>query len=169
MTSQSMKVQALSAAGSPRARGWAQVLATEAGTSGLVLRLALAVVMLPHGAQKLLGWFGGYGWTGTMGFLTDSVGLPTPVAAGVILLEAFGPLLLLAGLLTRPIALGFAALMAGAIATVHAQHGFFMNWSGAQQGEGFEFHLLAIGIALALTLQGAGSLSLDRRLAAKAS
>jgi len=140
-----------------------RLLPTDAGLAPVVLRLGLAGVMFPHGAQKLLGWFGGYGWEGTMGFLTGTVGLPTVLAAGVILLEFFGPLLLLVGLATRPVALGFAGLMIGAIATVHLPHGFFMNWSGAQGGEGFEYHLLVIASALALALRGGGSLSVDRR------
>ncbi len=143
----------------------ARMLAGDGGTGPLVLRLALAGVMLPHGAQKLLGTFGGHGWSGTMGFLTGTVGLPAPLAAAVILLEFFGPLLLLVGLATRLVGLAFAGLMIGAIATVHAPNGFFMNWSGSQGGEGFEYHLLAIGIALALAIQGGGCLSLDRRLA----
>lgn len=130
------------------------------------LRLTLAAVMFPHGAQKALGWFGGYGWTGTMGFLTGTAHLPSPVAAGVILLEFLGPVLLALGLFTRWVALGFIGLMAGAIATVHAPNGFFMNWGGTQAGEGFEYHLLVIGIGAALVLLGGGPLSLDRRRAA---
>jgi len=81
------------------------------------------------------------------------------------LLEFLGPILLLAGLATRPVAVGLGALMVGAIATVHLQHGFFMNWSGTQSGEGFEYHLLVLGLSVALALQGGGRWSLDRRLA----
>jgi len=130
-----------------------------------VSRATLAVVMFPHGAQKALGWFGGYGWSGTMGFLTGQVGLPSPLAALVIVLEFVGPVLLLLGLGTRVVALGFIGIMLGAITTVHAQHGFFMNWFGAQQGEGYEYHVLVIGLALAVALKGAGRWSLDQRLA----
>ncbi|MBL8843218.1 MAG: DoxX family protein [Planctomycetes bacterium] len=133
--------------------------------SGLFLRLALAVVMFPHGAQKVLGWWGGYGFDGTMGFLTGTVGLPWIVALLVIAIEFLGPIALAIGALTRLAALGMVAVMVGAIATVHASHGFFMNWSGAQQGEGFEYHLLVIGIALALLTGGAGRFSLDHRFA----
>ena len=143
----------------------ARVLATSSGASGPILRLGLALVLFPHGAQKLLGWYGGYGWSGTMGFLTGKIGLPTPVAALVILIEALGPLFLLLGLLTRPVALGVIAIMLGAIATVHAPNGFWMNWSGAQAGEGFEYHLLVIAMALALLVSGGGSFSADARLA----
>ena len=137
---------------------------TAPGFAGPILRLGLAVVLFPHGAQKLLGWFGGYGWSGTMGFLTGKIGVPTPVAALVILIEAFGPLLLLLGLLTRPVALGVIAVMLGAISTVHLSNGFFMNWTGAQAGEGFEYHLLVIAMALALLVAGGGSFSADRLL-----
>jgi putative oxidoreductase len=147
----------------------ARLLETAPALSGPILRLALALVLFPHGAQKLLGWFGGYGWSGTMGFLTGKVGLPAPIAALVILIESVGPLFLLLGLLTRPVALGVIALMIGAIATVHAPNGFFMNWSGAQAGEGFEYHLLVIAMALVLLVSGGGAFSADRRLAQRAS
>jgi putative oxidoreductase len=141
-----------------------RLLATDTSLAPVVLRATLALVMFPHGAQKALGWFGGYGWTGTMGFLTEQIGMPSPFAAGVILLEFLGPLMLLAGFGTRLVALGFVGIMLGAITTVHAQHGFFMNWSGSQQGEGFEFHLLVIGAALALVFTGAGRWSADNSL-----
>jgi len=133
--------------------------------SGLLLRLTLAIVFFPHGAQKLLGWYDGYGWTGTMGYFTGTIGLPTAVAALVILIEFFAPFALLVGFLTRFAALGIAAVMVGAIETVHRPNGFFMNWSGKQAGEGFEYHLLVLGMALALMVAGAGRFSLDRRIA----
>lgn len=159
MTSQSLIVQAPS-----RPTLLTRLLATDGTLAPAVLRATLAVVMFPHGAQKALGWFGGYGWSGTMGFLTGQIGLPSPFAALLILLEFLGPLLLLAGIGTRAVAAGFAGIMLGAIATVHAQHGFFMNWFGAQKGEGYEFHLLVIGGAIALALTGGGRWSFDRRL-----
>jgi len=142
-------------------------LATQAGSAGTVLRVSLAAVMFPHGAQKLLGWWGGYGFEGSHAFLTGKIGLPGPLATGIILLEFFGPILLVLGLLTRPVALAMIGIMIGAIATVHGPNGFFMNWTGAQAGEGFEFHLLVIAIAAALVIQGAGALSLDGRFARK--
>lgn len=140
------------------------MFATDATIAAPALRLTLALTMFPHGAQKALGWFGGYGWDGTMGFLTQQIGMPGIAAAGVILLELLGPLLLLAGLGTRFVALGFIGLMLGAIKTVHAQHGFFMNWTGSQAGEGFEYHILLIGAAIALVFAGGGRWSVDRRL-----
>src|ERR1700730_9326804 len=112
-----------------------------ADISFLILRLTLAVVMFPHGAQKALGWFGGYGLRGTLDFLRKS-GVSSPVAVLTIIAEFLGPLGLAVGLLTRVAALGIAAVMLGAILTIHRQHGFFMNWYGKQQGEGFEYHVL---------------------------
>lgn len=138
------------------------------GTHGdvvpLVLRLTLAVVMFPHGAQKTLGWFGGYGLSGTLDALKKA-GVPSAVAVLVIMAEFLGPLGLAVGLLTRVAALGIAAVMLGSILTVHRQHGFFMNWYGNQPGEGFEYHVLAIGLAFALVLNGAGVWSLDAVIA----
>ena len=157
MTSQSMTLPA------PRSSVLRGLLRTDASPAPIALRLALAATMFPHGAQKALGWFGGYGWDGTMGFLTGQIGMPAPAAAVVILLEFLGPLLLLAGLGTRLVALGFAGIMVGAILTVHLDHGMFMNWTGQQAGEGIEYHLLVIGASLALVFAGGGRWSLDAR------
>ncbi len=144
---------------------WKTLLQTENELSALILRLTLGVVMFPHGAQKMLGWFGGYGFHGTMGFFTEQLGIPYILALLVIFAEFFGSIGLIVGFLTRIAALGIGSVMVGAIFMVHLPYGFFMNWSGTQQGEGFEFHLLAISIAVALILRGAGRWSLDRMLA----
>lgn len=141
--------------------------ATDDGWSGLILRLTLGLVMFPHGAQKMLGWFGGFGFDGTMGFFTQKLGLPWIVAFLVIMAEFFGSLGLLAGVLTRFTAASFIVIMLGAILTVHSPVGFFMNWSGQQQGEGYEYHLLVIGISAALLVTGAGKWSVDRLIAAR--
>ncbi|HEU4534605.1 MAG TPA: DoxX family protein [Polyangiaceae bacterium] len=143
----------------------AQLLRTDDSTRNLWLRLVLAGVMAPHGAQKLLGWFGGYGFSGTMGFFTGKLGLPAPVAFLVIVAESFGALALAAGFLTRAAAAGLIAVMAGAVLMAHAPHGFFMNWFGNQAGEGFEYHLLVIAMAAVLATTGAGRASLDAWLA----
>lgn len=119
-----------------------------------VLRLTLGIVMFPHGAQKLLGWYGGFGFSGTMQFFTQTMGIPAIFAFLAIVAEFFGSLGLICGLLTRVAAFGISCVMLVAIFMVHSQYGFFMNWFGNQQGEGFEFHLLAIGIALALMIRG---------------
>jgi len=140
------------------------LVSTHGDVVPLVLRLTLAVVMFAHGAQKVLGWFGGSGLRGTLDFLRKS-GVPSPVAVLTIMAEFLGPLGLAVGLLTRVAALGIAAVMLGAILTVHGRHGFFMNWYGNQQGEGFEYHVLAIGLAVALVLSGPGAWSLDAVIA----
>ena len=140
------------------------LVATHGDVVPLVLRLTLAVVMFAHGAQKALGWFGGYGLRGTLDSLRKS-GVSSPVAVLAIMAEFLGPLGLAVGLLTRVAALGIAAVMLGAILTVHGRHGFFMNWYGNQPGEGFEYHVLAIGLAVALVLNGAGVWSLDAVIA----
>jgi putative oxidoreductase len=164
MTSQSMTFQAESTRPAWR-RALSLSLATSPTFGPVFLRLALAIVMFPHGAQHLLGWFGGYGFSGTMEFF-GSMGMPSPISALVILLEFFGPIFLVLGLATRWVALGLSAIMLGAIVTVHGQYGFFMNWFGAQKGEGFEYHLLVIGIGLALLAAGSGRFGLDARLVA---
>jgi putative oxidoreductase len=145
--------------------GFARLFATSDALAPLVSRVALGAVMFPHGAQKALGWFGGAGFAGTMDFLTAKAGLPAPIAFLVVAIEFLGSLALLAGVATRVVALGFVAVMLGAILTVHAPNGFFMNWTGDQAGEGFEYHLLAIGIAVALLVSGGGRASIDRRIA----
>lgn len=138
---------------------------TDESWTGLILRLTLGLVMFPHGAQKLLGWYGGFGFSGTMGFFTDVMHLPWIIAFLVIIGESFGSVALLLGLLTRFTAASLAVIMVGAIVTTHIPHGFFMNWFGKQQGEGFEYHLLVIGIAAALLLTGAGKWSVDQKIA----
>lgn len=142
-----------------------QLFQTDDSWTGLILRLTLGLVMFPHGAQKLLGWYGGFGFTGTMGFFTETMHLPWIVALLVIVGEFFGSLGLIAGLLTRFTAVNFMVIMLGAIITAHLQNGFFMNWSGKQQGEGYEYHLLVIGIGLALLVTGAGIWSVDKVIA----
>jgi putative oxidoreductase len=112
----------------------------------LLLRLFLGVVFFPHGAQKVFGWFGGYGFTGTMGFFTQQMHIPALFAFLAIAAEFAGSLGLIVGLLTRVAAFGILANMLVAVAMVHSKVGFFMNWSGNQKGEGFEYHLLAMEV-----------------------
>ncbi|RYZ28200.1 MAG: DoxX family protein [Sphingobacteriales bacterium] len=127
-------------------------------------RIVLGLVFFPHGAQKLLGWFGGYGFSGTMGYFTDTMHLPWLVAFLVILVEFLGSILLILGLATRITALAFTALTLGIIFTSHIEFGFFMNWFGDQKGEGYEFFLLVLALLLPLLLHGAGGLSLDWKI-----
>jgi putative oxidoreductase len=130
-----------------------------------IVRLVLGVTFFMHGAQKMLGWFGGYGFHGTMGFFTQQMGIPAPLAFLAICAEFFGGLGLLVGLLSRIAALGIIANMLVAIATVHHVNGFFMNWTGQQKGEGFEYHLLAIALAIVVLVRGSGAISIDRAIA----
>ena len=139
--------------------------ATPGDAGATAARLMLGVVMFPHGAQKLLGWFGGYGFSGTMGYFTGTVGLPWIVAFLVIVAEFFGSLALVAGFLGRFAAAGIAAVMIGAIVTTHLPYGFFMDWQNTLGGEGYEFHLLALGLAAVVLLRGSGAASVDRRIA----
>jgi len=129
-----------------------------------VLRLVMGLVFSAHGAQKMLGWFGGYGFGGTMGFFTHQMGIPAPLAFLAICAEFFGGIGLIVGFLGRIAAFGIMCNMMIAVVMVHAPNGLFMNWAGNQKGEGFEYHLLAIAIALAIIIKGSGALSVDRFL-----
>jgi putative oxidoreductase len=137
------------------------IFKTDGSWSSLVLRVVLGVVIFAHGAQKLFGWFGGNGFSGTMGFFTNVMHLPWLIAFLVIIGESLGSLALIGGLLTRLTAASYVVIMLGAIATVHWPVGFFMNWFGKQQGEGFEYHLLVIAISAALLITGGGKWSID--------
>lgn len=130
--------------------------------TGFIIRLTIGLILFPHGAQKLLGVFGGYGFSGTMTFFTGTVHLPWIIGFLVIIIEFFGALLLMAGLGTRVWAALIVVLMLGIIFTTHAANGFFMNWFGNQKGEGFEFDLMMIGLSLAALLNGGGKYALDR-------
>lgn len=143
-----------------------KLVATDNDAGTALLRLVLGVIFFAHGAQKMLGWFGGYGFTGTMGFFTNVMHIPALFAFLAIAAEFFGGLGLILGFLTRVAALGIFTNMAVAIALVHHQFGFFMNWTGAQKGEGYEYHLLVLALSVFLIIHGAGAASIDRLLAA---
>lgn len=141
-----------------------KLISTSDDFAPTVARLVLGVVMFAHGAQKMLGWFGGYGFSGTMQFFTQTMHIPAPLALLPICAEFFGGLGLIVGLLGRVAAFGILCDMLVAIFTVHIHVGFFVNWSGQQKGEGFEYHLLAIALALVVMIKGSGALSVDRAL-----
>lgn len=139
-----------------------RLLQTDDNLVSFIIRITVALVILPHGAQKLLGMFGGYGFKATMNYFTSS-GTPSILAFLVIFTESIGSLLILLGFTTRIWAAMLTVIMLVAI-NVHHANGFFMNWAGTQAGEGFEYHLLVIGINLALIIKGAGRWSADRQL-----
>jgi putative oxidoreductase len=142
-----------------------KIIRTDARNYALtILRLVLGIVFFAHGAQKVLGWFGGYGFSGTMGFFTHQMGIPAPLAFLAIMAEFLGGLGLVLGFLTRIAAFGVFCNMLVAVGMVHHQFGFFANWTGQQKGEGIEYHLLAIAITLAMMIAGGGALSVDASL-----
>ena len=132
-----------------------------------LLRVVLGIVIFPHGAQKVLGWFGGFGFAGTYGFLTQQMHIPAALAILVFAAEFLGSIGLLVGFLGRVAAFGIAVNLAVAVFLVHLPNGFFMNWSGQQKGEGIEFFILAIGIAIAIMIGGSGAYSIDLALTRK--
>jgi putative oxidoreductase len=142
-----------------------KLLATDASWVSLVQRLVLAVVFFPHGMQKLLGWFGGHGVDATMKMFEQGMHIPAVFAMLAILAESIGSIGLALGLLTRVAALGISSVMVVAVAIVHSKIGFFMNWAGTQHGEGFEYHLLVLALAIPLIIKGGGLWSLDALLA----
>lgn len=144
-----------------------RLIGTENDIATAIARVVLGVVFFAHGAQKVLGWYGGYGFAKTMGAFTGMMHIPAPLALLAIMAEFLGGLGLIVGLFSRIAAFGIAVNMVVAIVTVHFANGLFMNWAGNQKGEGYEYHLLAIAIALLIMLRGSGALSLDRLLSGK--
>jgi putative oxidoreductase len=128
----------------------------------LLARVTLGVVIFGHGAQKLFGWFGGYGFSGTMNYFTESVGLPYIIGLLVILGESLGMIALMFGLFSRFMSASLFVIMMGAFFIDHLQHGFFMNWFGNQPGEGYEFDLLVFALSLVIIVNGGGAFSVDR-------
>ena len=142
-----------------------RLFVTDNSAATAILRVVLGIVFFAHGAQKMLGWFGGYGFSGTMGFFTNTMHIPAPFAFLAIAAEFFGGIGLIPGFLTRIAAFGIGVNMLVAIFTVHHKFGFFMNWGGTQKGEGFEYHLLVLAIVAFLMIRGAGAFSVDRAIA----
>lgn len=136
---------------------------TDKSGAQLFLRLALAVVIFPHGAQKVFGWYGGLGFEKTLEAFTN-MGFPIWTTVALMATEFLGSILLAVGYLTRLWALSMGTAITICMFLNHVEHGFFMNWFGQQKGEGFEYHILVIGIALALLIGGGGALSVDRKM-----
>ena len=133
--------------------------------TGLVTRLSIGLILFPHGAQQMLGIFGGYGFIGTMGFLTGTLHLPWLIAFLVITIEFFGSISLITGFASRLWSIGIVVIFIGTIFTAHIGNGFFMNWYGTQKGEGFEYALLVIGLSIATLINGSGRYSVDKIIA----
>jgi len=144
-----------------------KLIATDNDAATTILRLVLGVIFLAHGAQKMLGWFGGYGFSGTMGFFTGMLHIPALFAFLAIAADFFGGLGLIFGFLTRIAAFGIFINMVMAIVLVHGRFGLFMNWAGTQKGEGYEYHLLVLAITALLMIRGAGAASVDRLLSSQ--
>jgi putative oxidoreductase len=144
-----------------------QIINTKSGIAPTIIRIVLGCVLFPHGAQKMLGWFGGGGFSNTMNYFTTGGHMHYISALFVILIEFFGSLMLILGAFTRVAALGVFGLFMGIIYNVSYANGFFMNWGGDKKGEGFEYHLLVSGMALVLLIVGGGSFSIDRKFSSK--
>ena len=140
-----------------------RLIRTDDDPAALLMRLALGIVFFAHGSQKVLGWFGGHGASATLAGMTKQ-GLPAFLVVLLMIAEFAGSIGVLVGFLTRLAALGIGCVMLGAIVMVHSKIGFFMNWAGNQKGEGFEYHLLALGLAIALIIKGGGLFSIDRAI-----
>lgn len=138
-----------------------KVFQTNNDWTGVVTRLIIGIVLFPHGLQKMFGWFGGYGFNGTMDFFTGTVHLPWIIGFLVIAIEFFGPLFFMVGFASRIWSAITVILFLGIISTSHLENGFFMNWFGNQKGEGYEFHLLMIGLSIATLINGSGKYSVD--------
>jgi putative oxidoreductase len=141
-----------------------KIFNTNNDLTGLITRLTLGLILFPHGAQKMLGMFGGYGFGGTMGFFTGTLHLPWIIGFLVIIIEFVGSLSLIAGFASRIWSALTIILFIGIIFTSHIDNGFFMNWVGNQNGEGYEYHLLIIGLSLATLINGSGKFSVDEKI-----
>lgn len=140
---------------------------TDSSWTPTIARVALGVAMLPHGLQKTLGWFGGYGFTNTLNWFTGTMHVPAILGVAAILAESLGALALIVGIATRAAAVGVAAVYLTAIVMVHGSNGFFMNWTSAQKGEGIEYFILGLALVAVVLIQGAGAASVDLLLTRK--
>jgi putative oxidoreductase len=143
---------------------WRKIIRTDDDKVLTLLRVALAIMVFPHGAQKLLGWFGGFGFSGTMGFLTQQMHIPAALALLVFAAEFFGALGVFFGFLGRIAAFGIAVDLTVVAVMAHLPNGFFLNYSGQQKGEGVEFLIVPVATAIALVIRGSGAWSIDRAL-----
>jgi putative oxidoreductase len=138
-----------------------QILATDSSWVPTLARIILGIIFFAHGSQKVFGWFGGPGLRQTLRTLTEGLGLPTIIALSAVGSEFVGGVALILGFLARIGALVIVINMLAAIFMVHGKYGLFMNWFGDRKGNGIEYHLLAIALAIVIIAKGAGACSLD--------
>ena len=136
------------------------LIKTDQDWASLIARIFLGGVIFPHGAQKILGIWGGHGLTSMMESFEGWFGIPPAISFLVAIAEFFGAIALILGFFSRFMAGSIMLVMLGAMYFVVNQH-FFMNWYSLPRGEGFEFHLLALGLGLIVLVKGGGKLSLD--------
>jgi putative oxidoreductase len=144
-----------------------KLLATPNDSTLTLARIILAVIFFAHGSQKMFGFFGGRGPSGTIALFQQTMGIPAPLTVLAMIAEVFGAAGLFLGLFSRVAALGVLVVMIVAPFANHLYPNFFMNWTGRQVGEGFEYHLLAIALIVTILVRGAGALSLDRAISSR--
>lgn len=150
---------------------WERLIATPNDLTLTILRVTLGMVVAAHAAQKVFGWFGGAGFQGTVDIFSDVYGIPPALGIVAIVVEVVSTIGIVTGMLSRVSALGVITIMVGAIVTVVGPNGFFMNWFGQMDAglEGYEYHLLAIAMGMAIVVRGGGALSLDRTILGRSS
>jgi putative oxidoreductase len=141
-----------------------RLLVTKNDPTLTLARVVLAVIFFAHGSQKMFGFFGGRGFSGTIEIFQQTMGIPAPLTVVAMVAEVFGSIALLLGLLSRVAALGVLVVMIVAPFANNLYPRFFMNWTGRQMGEGYEYHLLAIALIVAVLVRGGGALSIDRAI-----
>lgn len=144
-----------------------KLLATPNDPTLTLARIILAIIFFAHGSQKMFGFFGGRGVSGTIAIFEQTMGIPAPFTILAMTAEVFGAAGLFLGLFSRIAALGLLVVMIVAPFANHLYPNFFMNWTGRQVGEGYEYHLLAIALIVTILVRGAGALSLDRAISSR--
>ncbi len=144
-----------------------KLLSTPNDPTLTLARIILAVIFFAHGSQKMFGFFGGRGASGTIALFEQTMGIPAPLTVLAMIAEVFGAAGLFLGLFSRIAALGVLVVMLVAPFANHLYPNFFMNWTGRQVGEGYEYHLLAIALIVTILVRGAGALSLDRTISSR--
>jgi putative oxidoreductase len=143
-----------------------KLLSTPNDATLTLARIILAMIFFAHGSQKMFGFFGGRGVAGTIAIFEQTMGIPAPLTVLAMTAEVFGAVGLFLGLFSRVAASGVLVVMLVAPFANHLYLNFFMNWTGRQMGEGFEYHLLAIALIVGILVRGGGAFSIDRLISA---